>query len=324
MWKKCFDVRFVLLNVPSFYSICYAFREVVLVFKLLITQKSVSPSWNSDMAQSTKGQSWIFVTDLWQEESGPRYQGTENHNSGTRLCKESVLEQTRMRISKSQSHAASLWHCSFPAHAKVLPVRSPKYLQFLFWKRHFQGLCVMWGRNIQYLISRVFDIPSGVTKDNMYWTFVSQEVWNISVWSYSASGFEVDRTSNSGRCFIKHFFGTSVWGEEAAFIRNKQKVHLKFFQLLDSSNTGNFNKRRWRSWRAFLVVSTHFWSWVLEVPAVKHLPDLALILLFSLDTFFFRFMTLQNTKTRPFCGVIQDKLGFYLTTTLWSRQSTCL
>lgn len=40
--------------------------EFVLVFKLLITQKYVSTTWNSDMAQcqSAKGQFWIFVMSL--------------------------------------------------------------------------------------------------------------------------------------------------------------------------------------------------------------------------------------------------------------------
>lgn len=39
------------------------FRGFVLVLKLFITQKSVSPSGNSDTTQSAKGQSCIFVTD---------------------------------------------------------------------------------------------------------------------------------------------------------------------------------------------------------------------------------------------------------------------
>lgn len=47
-----------------------------------------------------------------------------------------------MRISKFQSRAASLWHCSFPARIKVLPVRSPEFQQFVSSEKGISKACM--------------------------------------------------------------------------------------------------------------------------------------------------------------------------------------
>ena len=69
-----------------------------------------------------------------------------------------------MRISKFHSRTASLCHSSCSSHLKDLPVRSPKFPQFVLkttLPRHY----VMRDGNIQYAnsISRFFDIYCGIT-----------------------------------------------------------------------------------------------------------------------------------------------------------------
>lgn len=61
-----------------------AFICFVLVFKLPVTQKFVSTSWNSDIAQcqSAKGQS---LSQVFDEESGTNYRGPETRKRSMRL-----------------------------------------------------------------------------------------------------------------------------------------------------------------------------------------------------------------------------------------------
>lgn len=159
--------------------------------------------------QSAKGQFWIFVTNLWQEERGTKYQGTEN-------CK-------RHRIPNGivPSHSCKGFMCE-----------NPKFQFVCSETKDFQGLDVIRDGNTQCAnsVCRIFAIYHGVPKccDDQGSSSMSQEVWNISVWSYFTSGFEVDRTSNSDWCFKKYFLGTSMSAQESAFRLYKQKTLLKF------------------------------------------------------------------------------------------------
>lgn len=213
---------FAIIYCYFFFIKCYQFLqslfvigESVLVFKLLITQKYISTTWNSDMAQcqSAKGQFWIFVTSLWQQERGTKYRGTEN-------CK-------RQRIPNGIVPSRSY---------KGLMCENPKFIFVCSEKRHFQGLDMIRDGNIQCAnsICRFFAVYRGVPMccDDQGSNSMNQEVWNISVWSYFTSGFEVDWTSKSGWCFKKYFFGTSLWAQESAFKLYKQKTLLKFFRFI--------------------------------------------------------------------------------------------
>lgn len=189
-----------MLPVFTVFICCWGF---LFVFRLFITQKCVSATWNSDMAQcqSAKGQFWIFVTSLWQEEGGTKCWGTEN-------CR-------RQRIPNGIVPSLSYKHfiCENP---KFQFVSSEKRISKAWYEMETFIVQIQHGDFLLFIM--VF--PSAVIiKAVTPWVRKSE----ISVWSYFTSGSEVDRTSKSGWCFKKYFLGTSMWAQESAFRLYKKK-----------------------------------------------------------------------------------------------------
>lgn len=125
--------------------------------------------------------------------------------------KKGVQSTEAQRIARDTEFPMALFP---PAHIKALCVRILNFSLSVLKKKDFQGLDVIRDANTQRAnsVCRIFAIYRGVPKccDDQGSNSMSQEVWNVSVWSYFTSGFEVDRTSNSDWCFKKYFLGTSM------------------------------------------------------------------------------------------------------------------
>lgn len=119
--------------------------------------------------------------------------------------KKGVESTEAQRIARGRVFPMALFS---PAHRKALYVRTLNFSLSVLKKDTSKAW--MWYKVetfsvlIQY--ADFFAIYCGVPKccEDQGSNSMSQEVWNISVWSYFTSEFEADRTSKSGWCFKRY------------------------------------------------------------------------------------------------------------------------
>lgn len=214
------QTKVLLLSAVNFFIKCYQFLQslffcwgVFFLGFLLLRNMFLLLGILTWLSVRVSRGSFGYLSQVFDRKKGTKYWGTEN-------CR-------RQRIPNGIVPSLSYKHfmCENPAFQFVSSE-----------KRHFQGLDVIRDGNIHCANStwRFFAIYRGVPKccDYQGSNSMSQEVWNVSVWSYFTSGSEGDRTSKWGWCFKKYFLGTNMWAHKSAFRLYKQKTLLKILQFI--------------------------------------------------------------------------------------------